>query len=148
MTTLKIHKGDWIVVCDGKKALILENIGDEKFPNLHTREVREHADASTHDQGTDRPGRVHSSVGAARSAIEQTDWHRESERVFLHDLVAYLDTAVTSGKPVSLVIISPPRALGMLREAYSPSLRAAIKSELAHDYVNHAVYDIEKRLFA
>ena len=41
MTKIKIDTGDWIVVCDGRKALILENRGDRMFPNLHTREVHE-----------------------------------------------------------------------------------------------------------
>ena len=42
MTKMKIGTGDWIVVCDGRKALILENLGDRMFPNLHTKEVHEH----------------------------------------------------------------------------------------------------------
>ena len=46
MTKMKIGKGDWIVVCDGRKALILENLGDRVFPNLHTKEVHEHPDMS------------------------------------------------------------------------------------------------------
>ena len=28
MHNLRIHNGDWVVVCDGAKALILENAGD------------------------------------------------------------------------------------------------------------------------
>ena len=39
MDKMRIDKGDWLIVCDGRKALILENLGDEMFPNLHTREV-------------------------------------------------------------------------------------------------------------
>ena len=42
MSALSIHEGEWVVVCDGAKALILENAGDAKFPNLKTREVYEH----------------------------------------------------------------------------------------------------------
>ena len=41
MNKMKIGTGDSIVVCDGRKALILENLGDRMFPNLHTKEVRE-----------------------------------------------------------------------------------------------------------
>lgn len=41
MDKMRIDKGDWLVVCDGRKAHILENLGDEMFPNLHTREVHE-----------------------------------------------------------------------------------------------------------
>ena len=39
MFNLKIHSGDWVVVCDGAKALILENAGDAIAPNLKTKEI-------------------------------------------------------------------------------------------------------------
>ena len=32
MAGLKVSSGDWVVVCDGRKALILENIGDHISP--------------------------------------------------------------------------------------------------------------------
>jgi protein required for attachment to host cells len=83
MHKLKVEQGDWIVVCDGTKALILENIGDEKFPNLQTKEVFEQENLKTREQGTDAPGRSIQSVGSARSAMEQTDWHDQAERAFL-----------------------------------------------------------------
>src|SRR5437773_6646498 len=86
MNKIKIGTGDWVVVCDGRKALILENLGDRMFPNLHTREVREHADQPTSAQGSDAPGKLQASVGTARSAIEQTDWHDDAERAFLKAL--------------------------------------------------------------
>jgi protein required for attachment to host cells len=55
MDKMRIDKGDWLIVCDGRKALILENLGDEMFPNLHTREVHEQPNPSTSAQGTDAP---------------------------------------------------------------------------------------------
>ena len=60
MQKIKIDQGDWVVVCDGKKALILENVGDWKFPNLQTREVFEQNNPPTHEQGSDAPGRSYS----------------------------------------------------------------------------------------
>jgi protein required for attachment to host cells len=57
MNKIKINSGDWVIVCDGRKALILENIGDAQDPNLHAREVREHTESRTSEQGTDRPAR-------------------------------------------------------------------------------------------
>jgi protein required for attachment to host cells len=77
MTKLKIRQGDWVVVCDGKKALVLENAGDEKFLNLKTREVFEHPDATTSELGTSAPGRSFSTAGHGRSAVEQTDFHEQ-----------------------------------------------------------------------
>jgi protein required for attachment to host cells len=40
MTAVRIHPGEWVVVCDGTKALVLENVGDEKFPNLTSKKIR------------------------------------------------------------------------------------------------------------
>ena len=72
MSNLKIDQGGWVVVADGAKALIIENHGDSKFPNLRTKETFEHHDPKTSEMGTDKPGRSYSSVGSARRAMEQT----------------------------------------------------------------------------
>ena len=148
MQKLKVHSGDWVVVCDGKKALILENRGDEKFPNLHTMEAFEHTDLPTHVQGVSAPGRVHQSMGTARSTIEQTDWHDEAERAFLHCLANKLDQALKASQAKALIVVAPPRALGMLRQNYSPSIRHALRSEIDKDLVKFPIYEIEKRLFS
>jgi protein required for attachment to host cells len=147
-TKIKIGTGDWIVVCDGRKALILENLGDRMFPNLHTREVYEQPDPSTHAQGSDAPGRVHQSTGGARSSIEQTDWHDESERSFLKTLAERLDVAVTTGETSAVTMVASPRALGMIRSDYSAVVRKALHGEVAKDLVKMPVYEIEKQLLA
>jgi protein required for attachment to host cells len=148
MTKMKIGTGDWIVVCDGRKALILENLGNRMFPNLHTKEVREHPDLSTRAQGTDAPGSVHSSIGTARSSVEQTDWHDESERAFLRALADRLDVAVTTGETTTLTIVASPRALGMIRPDYSDAVRKAVQSEVGKDLVKMPVHQIEEQLLA
>jgi protein required for attachment to host cells len=148
MSNLKIRHGDWVVVCDGKKALVLENEGDTKFLNLKTRNVYEHEDAATREMGTDAPGRAFNSVGSGRSAMEQTDWHDQEEQRFLHMLLGHLDAAVNAGKTKSLIIVAPPRALGMLRQSYSHSLRNALRAEIDKDLTRMPVGDIEKHLAA
>jgi len=145
MSNAKINSGDWVVVCDGRKALILENIGDQKFPNLRTIEMREQKDPPTREQGTSGPGSTHPSVGTARSSVEQTDWHDEAERTFLHALVSHLDTAIRAGQTKHLFVMAPPRALGMLRQAYTTHIRNALKEEVDKDLVHVPVRDIEKR---
>jgi len=140
---MKIAKGGWVVACDGRKALILENVGDAMFPNLRTKETYEHADEPTHVLGTSPPGRSHQSVGNRRSSVEQTDLHDETERTFLHDLAARLDGAISTGKVKVLTLVAAPRALGMIRKAYSPTLRDAIVHEIAKDVVNRPIFEIE-----
>lgn len=146
MTDRTINAGDWVIVCDGRKALILENVGDEVFPNLRMRETREQENPPTNEQGTDRPGRVHDSSSTARSAVGQTDWHDQAEREFCADLAGWLDRAVQKKKTNKLIMVAAPRALGMIREAYTSGLEHAISEEIAKDYVNLPIYDIEKLL--
>lgn len=147
MPKLKVQQGDWVVVCDGKKALVLENAGDEKFPNLKTRRVFEHPDQKTSDLGSDAPGRSISSMGhGGRSAMEQTDWHTQEEVRFLRTLAGFLDTEVKANRVKSIVLVAPPRALGVLRPLYSHDLRKAVHTEIDKDLVAMPVHEIEKRL--
>jgi protein required for attachment to host cells len=146
MLDLIIHRGEWVVVCDGAKALVLENAGDIKFPNLKTVEVFEQKNPATHDLGSDKPGRSHSSVGHGRSSVEQTDWHDQAERSFLLQLIKHLDAALAAGKTKSIIMVAPPRALGVLRPAYSHALKAAVRAELDKDFVKLPLHQIEKQL--
>jgi protein required for attachment to host cells len=142
----KIDEHEWVVVCDGAKALILENVGDRKFPNLRARETRTQDDRPTREIGSDAPGRAFQSVGTMRSAVEQTDWHQQNEDRFLSALAHDLDRAAAEGKVKSLLLVAPPRALGVLRRHYTPRLRDVLRAEIDRDYVKLPVHEIEQRL--
>ena len=146
--SVSIRNKEWVVVCDGAKALILENAGDTEIPDLKTREVYEQKDPATHELGTDKPGRAAGVDGKTRSAVGQTDWHERNEQAFLEDLAKRLDAAISAGQTTSIVLIAPPRALGILRKAYSPALRQAVRAEVDKDLVKMPVYEIEKHLAA
>ena len=148
MFNLKIHAGDWVVVCDGAKALILENAGDATSLNLKTKEVHEQADLENQRAGDRRAGRSINSNGSRRSAMEQTDWHDQAEQRFLTGLTKRLDAAVTAGETKSMILIAPPRALGMMRQACTTGLRSAMRAEIDKDYVKMPVHEIEKHLAA
>ena len=148
MSDVLIRRGDWVVVCDGKKALVLENVGDTKVVRLKTREVHEQPDPKTSEQGTDKPGRSINSIDSRRSAMEQTDWHAQEEDRFLRKLADRLDAAVNAGQVKSLILIAPPRALGVLRQTYSHNLRAAVRAEVDKDLVRMPVDEIEKHFAA
>ncbi len=141
-----IAEGAWVVVCDGAKAIILENIGDAGMPDLRMREAEEQPAWRTRDIGTDAPGRAINSVGSVRSAVEQTDFHEQSERTFLSDLAQRLDKALTERETRSLIVVAPPRALGMLRSAYSAQVRKAIAGEVDKDLVAMPIGEIERHL--
>ena len=100
----------------------------------------------THELGTDVPGRAFNSASNQRSAVGQTDWHDQTERQFLTQLAHRLDAAIAAGKTKSVIMVAPPRALGMLRPVYSHALKGAVRVELDKDLVKHPVHEIEKHL--
>jgi protein required for attachment to host cells len=146
MDSLKLPGGAWVVVCDGRKALILENVGDAEYPDLRTRDVDKQDDPPTSAIGTDRPGRVQQSANSRRSATEETDLHDQSEQEFLAALVHRLDAALLSKAAKDLVIVAPPRALGAMRKVYSDHIRAALIAEVDKDLTTMPVDQIEKHL--
>jgi protein required for attachment to host cells len=46
------------------------------------------------------------------------------------------------------VLVAPPRALGVIRQAATPNLRKAVRAEIDKDYVRMPVHEIEKHLAA
>jgi protein required for attachment to host cells len=146
MRKLNIAAGDWVVVCDGSKALVCRNAGDEAFLDLKVIEDREMEDLPTRDLGAQRPGRVQEAVSTERSAVGQTDWHDEAERAFLKELAERLHHAAAAGEVSGLFLVAPPRALGMIRPVLSPAVVRILRGELDKDYVKLPIGDIEKRL--
>jgi protein required for attachment to host cells len=146
MLKLTFGHGDWIVVCDGARALFIENAGDEKFPNFSTMEAREEDHESVHTPHGEGPGRVYESVGSARSAVESANPKERAETEFLEEIGARLETSAASGKIPKLHIVAPPRALGVLRHTYGPAVRRVLGHEVAKDFVTTPVHEIERLL--
>lgn len=146
MTTLHLSHDAWIVVCDATKALFLRNAGDGRFPDLR---LIEHMEAPyrgrTSDQGTDRPGCLQNRSTPA-SAIEQTDWHRQEKDTFAMRIAARLDLLGKEHPTRSIILVAPPRILGSLRRALSPSVSAAVVTEIDKDLTKHPVHEIERLL--
>ena len=146
MLKLKFGQGDWIVVCDGARAIFLENAGDEMFPNLRTIEARKEPHESVHEAHGEGPGRVYQSVGSARSAVERETPRQHAEVDFLTRLAQDLERAAQSGKVKKLHIVASPKSLGILRQEYGPALKGVLGEEIAKDFVTMPVHEIERLL--
>jgi len=138
----------YIFVGDGKKALVLRNDGDARSLNLKTERVFKDDNPPTHEQGTDRPGRAHSSVGPGRSSVTQTDWHDLEEHRFAHEVAAALERIVRERKVESLIVIAPPRALADLRTSFHNDVKKKIVAEIGKDLTNLPIGEIERHLAA
>ena len=144
----KLEQGIWVLVCDGKKALLLQNAGDHFYPNLQTREHFQHADLASHEIGTDVPGRTYSSADGRSAAVDQGDPHDDAERKFLHGIAARLDRMVEEKAITALIVVAPARALGVLRQALSKNVQQVVREEIDRDYVKEPLHVIEKHLAA
>ena len=149
MSDLLIHHGEWVVVCDGAKALVLENTGDAKFPNLKMREVFEQKDLATHELGSDRPGRTHSSVGAWPQRRGADRLARSGRTGLSHPS---RQAARCRGRRRQGEVAdhggAAARARHDPRRPTRHALRAAVRSEVDKDFVKQPVHEIEKHLTA
>ena len=146
MSKIEIPHNALVFVGDGRKALFLRNDGDEKFPNLKTEKVFEDENPPSHEQGTERPGRVGKSQTGGRTAVEPTDWHDLEERHFVRKVAAAMEQMIRVGKVKALVVVAPPKALAELRDAFHADVKACVIAEIHKDLTKHPVWEIEKHL--
>lgn len=148
MERVRIPWKGWVLVCDGAKALVFRNDGDAELLNLTAVDVLSQPDVPARELGTDRPGRVHQSHGAARSAVNDVDRHEEAELGFLSVVAGRLGKVVAENGVDNLVIVAPPRALGTLRKHLPPAVQAVVKAEVPKDLVRLSTPEIEAHLTA
>jgi protein required for attachment to host cells len=147
---LRIPHEAWILVGDGEKALVLRNEGDEDYPDLRTLNVFAHENPPTHEQGTDRPGRMPDNSGplgsGQRSALQDADWHTLAKHQFAREVAHRLYAAAHAGKFDKLVVVAPPLVLGDLRKTWHPEVAGRVIAEIDKTLTNHPIGKIEKVL--
>lgn len=137
-----------VLVGDGQKALFLRNKGHAQHVKLVVEQVLERDNPPTREQGTDRPGRSSASVGVARSAMEETDWHHIAEERFAGELADALYRHAQADRFEKLVIIAPPKILGNLRKALHAEVTARVTAEIPKELTSHPVAEIERLVAA
>jgi protein required for attachment to host cells len=147
MARRRIPSQALILVCDGRKALFLRNIGDAMLPDLRVTSVlRDKANPSTALQGTDRPGRTFDRASGRHSAYAQTDWHTLEEEHFAHEIVSALERLDLNGEIDHLLLVAPPKTLAELRATLPLSVKDKILDEIHKDLTKHPVHEIERLL--
>ncbi len=148
MVDVRVPSKSWVVVCDGAKALILQNAGDAEYMNLKVEETLSQPNEPDREIGTDKPGRTHAADGFSGSAVQQTDWHEQAETEFLKQIAGRMDMLVREKQARRILLVAPPRALGTLRGNLTADVQAAISAEVPKDYINLPVAQIERHLTA
>lgn len=146
MPDFRLEHDIWVVVADGEKALFLRNEGDAKYPNLEVfREVKEQ-NSATHDQGTDRPGRLNDGPSSHRSALEETDWHRVEKERFAKDIAERLYKSAHRGDFKRLIIVAPPLVMGEMRKELHKEVEDRVVGQVTKTLTGHTIDEIEQLL--
>jgi protein required for attachment to host cells len=141
------HNG-LILVGDGQKALFLRNRGSALNVDLVVEQILERDNPATREQGTDRPGRATASLGAARSAMEEVDWHHIAKERFANEIAKALYHHAHANRFDRLIIIAPPKILGQLRKAFHAEVVARIAAEIPKELTSHPISEIGKLVAA
>ena len=144
MEAFTVRNGAWVVIGDGKKALILHNEGDADLLNLRRVAVREQNSAPDRQQGGDGSGRQSSAV-AGRGAAD-IDWRQMDEDRFAAALAEELNVAAREHLFKELIVVAPPKTLAELRRELSKEAHKLIVAEIPKDYTHHPIPDIETML--
>jgi protein required for attachment to host cells len=142
-----------VLVGDGQKALFLRNKGNAQRVDLVVERILEQDNPPTREQGTDRPGRSSASLGVAslgvaRSAMEEVDWHYLAKERFADELAEALYRHAHANLFDRLVIIAPPKILGSLRKAFHAEVADRIAAEIPKELTSHPVAEIARLIAA
>ena len=132
-----LRTGDWVLVADGEKALLLENAGDTEKPNLRLIDKDEQDNPPDREQATDRPGRFRDGGPGQKSAVDETDFHAQAKEEFAADLADDLNRRAEAGAFSRIVLVASSEVLGAIRPRLSPRAEEAVVAEIPKVLTNH-----------
>ena len=130
----KQSKVTWILVADHARARLFESAGrDAKLMEIETF-INPDGRGGERNQTTDRPPRVHESMGATSHAIApHTSLHDKSADRFAQELHASLERGRVAHRYAHLVLIALPQFLGTLRACLGKHVRECVIAEVPHE---------------
>lgn len=135
----------WIVVVDGGHAKFLQFVGRKAGALTIPGHVYARPAKRTHELGRSKPPRVSQSKSPARHAIQpRVDLHEHEEELFLKDVVHNLEVAFEANAFDDLVVLAPPKALGLMRKLIPQRMQDHVIGEVDGDYTDYADQAISK----
>lgn len=125
-----------VVVADGSRARLFESGGIGT--RLVEREDLSHPESRLHarELTADLPGTSFDRTGRGRHSMEpSTDPKRVEIKDFAHTLAARVEAARAREGVQQVVLVAPPRFLGLLREGLSEQSRRLVVREVVRDIV-------------
>ena len=130
-------KNTWVVVADGMRARILRREAAGHFAPATDQDFYD-ADAHGHsrDLKSAAPGRAFDTGSGAHHAMQpRHDPHALEKERFVQHIASVVNDAAARSAFDRLILVAPPRVLGVLRAALDERARARILGEVHKDLV-------------
>jgi protein required for attachment to host cells len=132
-----ISRNAWIVVADGSRATVYENVGEIGEISLKLLKAVD----QKHEPGS------HAGEGQHKSSTQEyRDPHPAAKHNFLHALIEDLAHDAQANKFSELVLIASPAALGDIRQKIPAALEKKIVKQVSKDYSHMAPNELSKTL--
>ena len=145
-----------VLVADGRKMLFFRNHGDENQIDLRTEAHDERQDAKDSELKTDLAGAAPHSAGVGgrgigaqgggdvgRPAFEETDYHQQEEDKWVKEAAEELKKRALRNDFDALVIVAPPKALGVLRKELHKEVEKRVIKTINKEMTDRPIPDIE-----
>jgi protein required for attachment to host cells len=138
----------WVLVADARRARIFA-VADAGLPPKLLHSIQALPDGSASDKSGDLPEvgglskRATAQQGALRSTGRPADG---AEHRFARELVRMLERGLTANGFQHLVLVAPPKLLGILREALTRGLTERLRASEHKDYEHLRDRELEERV--
>ena len=143
---MAIPHGALVFVGDGKKMLFLRNQGDSDLLDLRTESHEVRADPMDREIKTDAPGTQGQRWGDGRPTMGEADFHQQGEDRWVREAAEQLNRRAIANEYDDLVIIAPPKALGVLRKKLHKEAERRIVLTVNKEMTDRPIPDIEELL--
>ena len=149
LTTLKPlkPKRTWILIADGARARIVVN----ESPGAGIEPVYPYvfaaSSAPARDYGADKPGRTHSPGGARQTSYQpREDWHAFEKGKFATEIAQILNRQAEAHAFDQLVLVAPPKIMGILRAALKGPVGSRVVAEVVKDLTHLSDHELKPHL--
>ena len=127
--------GTWILVMDSKQALFYLK---DQHGHLVKNHIIIYATSDSECENTRNSlGRSFDSAGNARHFIEpHLDKHTQEQMSFVREVNQYLQEALNEHAYDKLIIVAPPKILGLLRQMLSKNVMGVVAQEINKEFAN------------
>lgn len=138
---------EWILFADGAHVKIYTRHYVNGAMKEHIYIEHPQARKFQHDQGTDRPGRGHSSGSHSRHAYEDhADFPEQESALFLRDVSREINSAAEKDELDKLILIALPKTLAMLKSEFSKKTNDKVSAEYAKNLMHMPEVKLRERL--